>query len=54
MDDMNEELYNLIFVCQVLQSSIRYCRHEREALQKIEKILYFLNDLINTFKEPET
>lgn len=52
MDDVYDEIYNLIFVCEVMQSSVRYCRHEKEALEKIQKILELVNELIKTIKEP--
>ena len=46
-------LEDLIFVCKVLQSSIRYSTYERGALQKIILILEKLEDMFASMKDPE-
>lgn len=50
---MEYKLEDLIFVCNVLQSSIRYSTYERGALQKIILILEKLEDMFANIEIPE-
>lgn len=50
---MEYKLEDLIFVCNVLQSSIRYSTYERGALQKIILILEKLEDMFVNIETPE-
>ena len=50
---MEYKLEDLIFVCNVLQSSIRYSTYERGALQKIILILEKLEDMFANIETPE-
>ena len=46
-------LEDLIFVCNVLQSSIRYSTYEKGALQRVVLILEKLEELFENVKEAE-
>lgn len=46
-------LEDLIFVCNVLQSSVRYSTYEKGALQRIIIVLEKLQELFENVKEPE-
>ena len=46
-------LDDLIFVCNVLQSSVRYSTYEKGALQRIIIVLEKLQELFENVKEPE-
>ena len=46
-------LEDLIFVCNVLQSSVRYSTYEKGALQRIVLILEKLEELFENVKGPE-
>ena len=46
-------LDDLIFVCNVLQSSVKYSTYEKGALQRIIIILEKLQELFENVKEPE-
>ena len=46
-------LEDLIFVCNVLQSSVKYSTYEKGALQRIIIVLEKLQELFENVKEPE-
>ena len=46
-------LEDLIFVCNVLQSSVRYSTYEKGAIQRTILILEKLQELFENVKEPE-
>lgn len=46
-------LEDLIFVCNVLQSSVRYSTYEKGALQRVIIVLEKLQELFENVKEPE-
>lgn len=46
-------LEDLIFVCNVLQSSVRYSTYEKGALQRVVLILEKLEELFENVKEAE-
>ena len=46
-------LDDLIFVCNVLQSSVKYSTYEKGALQRIIIVLEKLQELFENVKEPE-
>lgn len=46
-------LEDLIFVCNVLQSSVRYSTYEKGALQRIIIVLEKLQEVFENVKEPE-
>ena len=46
-------LDDLIFVCNVLQSSVKYSTYEKGALQRTIVILEKLQELFENVKEPE-
>lgn len=46
-------LEDLIFVCNVLQSSVRYSTYEKGALQRVLLILEKLEELFENVKEAE-
>ena len=46
-------LEDLIFVCNVLQSSVRYSNYEKGALQRIVLVLEKLQELFENVKEPD-
>ena len=46
-------LEDLIFVCNVLQSSVRYSTYEKGALQKVVLILEKLEEMFENVKEAE-
>lgn len=46
-------LEDLIFICNVLQSSVRYCNYEKGGLQRIILILEKLQELFENAKEPD-
>ena len=46
-------LEDLIFVCNVLQSSVRYSTYEKGALQRIIIVLEKLQELFENVKGPE-
>ena len=46
-------LDDLIFVCNVLQSSVKYSTYEKGALQRVVLILEKLEELFANVKEPE-
>lgn len=49
----NYTLEDLIFVCSVLQSSVKYSAYEKGALQRIILILEKLQELFENVKGPE-
>lgn len=46
-------LEDLIFICNVLQSSVRYSTYEKGGLQRIIRILELLEELFENVKEAE-
>lgn len=46
-------LEDLIFICNVLQSSVKYCSYEKGGLQRIVLILEKLEELFENVKEAE-
>lgn len=46
-------LEDLIFVCNVLQSSVRYSTYEKGALQRVVLILEKLEEMFENVKEAE-